>query len=294
MRAAVDGRRWRAYGARMAWLLRHSHPVGIAVLAIAGAVLGACAEDGVSTPGGVAPEGVVDAVELALRFELEDLGAIADTVAVERVELGVGAVFLEPIDGASSASFASREPFALVFDAAAGSLEVDGPSIVLPEGGTYAVSILVEPGATAFEADDKDGQGRISVGVDGRLRSGSVIADEPTPLPWRPKSIDRLAVEDQWRPFAFRSDDAMRIQLAEVTLDDAGHYELRVSIRLSGWLVENLLPAVSALLTTTPAVAESEQGASDEPPVAIVDDELAETVEIDALLGDIGVTARPF
>lgn len=228
-------------------------------------------------------------VTVSLRFHLEEL-ELLDQVDVTTIYLNVGAVFLDPIDGMSETAFASRQPFALVFDPASGVVALDGPEMAIPRGGRFAVGLLLEPGETVGTGQAKQDGEHLSVGLDGRYRRGSLIADEPSPLPWRPKSFDRIDLADDWRSFSFRSSDALRVQLAEVTLEDNGNYELEVTIRVNDWMRESVLPAIDAVVSAEPGSAQD----GPERPAAIIDGTVGENVDLHGLLGDMAVSARRF
>lgn len=259
----------------------------LVVLALSG-----CAHEAASSGSAVPsdlPATQEQAVRVALQFRLEDPASI-DAVEVEQVFLNVGAVFLDPLDGPGDTAFASRQPLALVFDPAAGDFEIQGPELFVPKAGRYAVSLLLEPGEIVGRAAGKDPGDALSVGIEGRYRAGSVIADEPSPLPWRPKSFGQLQVEDAWHPFAFRSTDAIRMQLAELQLDDGGNYEIAVVVRIDEWMRESVLPAVEAVVTAQ----ERNERPGVEPQTAVVDGSLGNGVELHGLLGDMAVSARRF
>lgn len=230
-------------------------------------------------------------VRVSLRFHLEGVDDV-DAVALSDVFLNVGAVLLEPIDDTSGSAYASRQPFGLAFAPAHGVLDLDGPSLELPAGGAFAVSILIEPGERALY-EPKDGDDAISVGLDGEfLTTTDPHADEPSPLPWRPKAFGLPLDSDRerWQAFSFRSDDAMRMQVADVRLEQGDEYVLHVSVRLGDWLRESVLPVLTA--SSDNAVVDTPAADVDEDEITVVDGTLAEDVELDGLLGDIDIWAR--
>jgi hypothetical protein len=205
-------------------------------------LLGGCLEENEFKPVDAAMpvETQEQTVTVSLRFHLEEL-ELVDTIDVSEIYLNVGAVFLDPLDGRSETAFRTRQPFALVFDPASGVVALDGPEMAIPRGGRFAVGLLLEPGETVGTGQAKQDGEHLSVGLDGRYRRGSLIVGEPSPLPWRPKSFDRIDLADDWRSFSFRSSDALRVQLAEVTFEDSHNYELKITIHASEWLFENIL-----------------------------------------------------
>lgn len=252
------------------------------------------AETGTSSDGGEVA-GVEQGVHVRTRFVIADIDAIPENVALSGLTLNVGAVFLEPIGSSQrDVTFANRTPVTLDFDIEHGRLALSGPSLYLPWGGDFAVSVQVEPADTLVD-DRKDGHASSSVVATGvwtqRHTVTDVVADEPSPLPWRQKERLQRPVEIVSPvDFAFRSDSVVRIQLAEVSLAENGDYELTLSLRLADWLRESVVPAleVEAERTIEPfAEFDSLRAIS----VDVDNDVESEAYGIEALVGDIDVHA---
>lgn len=192
-------------------------------------------------------------VEVATRFVVQGTNELDEHVVVDRLFLNVGAVLLDPVDGAA-ASFSSRDPLGLEFDLTGGDTDLFGPDLVLPYGGTYAVTVQIEP----TEVDvvrSKQAQPGSSVEVGGVYFTDGdtplVDGDEPSPLPWIPKDNDKPGDALQQRSeaadtvaFSYTATDIVRFRLDEIRLDDAGRHELTFVIHLDEWLEGDLIPAL--------------------------------------------------
>lgn len=215
----------------------------------------ACADD-VARPGTDGTEEEVTevgttehSVQVRTRFVVTDLDQLPADIDLSRLTVNVGAIFLEPIgDSERDVSFANRTPVTLDFALADGDFALPGPALELPWGGEFAVSVQVELTNTELD-DDKAAAGTSSVAVTGtwtqRHVVTDIVADEPSPLPWREKSrlLDPIEIATPVE-FEFRSQSVVRIQLAEVSLADDGDYELTLSIRLADWVRESVVPAL--------------------------------------------------
>ncbi len=239
-------------------------------------------------------EGVV----VTTRFVVDGIDELDHDVALERLYLHVGAVFLEPVAGSDAAvSFTNREPFALDFDVEAGEVELFGPEMVLPFGGDFAVSVQIEPGDVTFE-DDKSLPGLTSLEASGHWYETTVVADgldtdEPSPLPWTPKGLSPHRTIAEPIDFVYRSSEVTRMQVGEVRLADDGEYELTLTLRVDGWLRGDLLPALrthAADSRDRPDVANRFEGTEVDVDGALSD----EDVGLDGLVGDMDLSAQAY
>ncbi len=275
--------------------MRLSTNTGLSVLLI-GACLAACAEVPAVGEGNsqftdsTEFETAQQGVRLQTRFVLVGVDGVQADFGLEHLAIHVGALLLDPSDGGDT-SFASREPFELAFNVAAGRTDIQGPEIVLPFAGDFFVSMQVEP-ASISNTDSKELDADNSVvahGYCGHGEDSGVDADEPSPLPWEPKSTDNL------RAFTYRSDRVARIQLGEVQLREDGAYELLLTVNVSDWLREQVLPVVEEQARVADAAAPDAN--DDEPDV---ENAAVETVlDVDgastrSLIGDIGLGTRRF
>lgn len=235
-------------------------------------------------------------VTVRTRFVLVGHDALGtDDAALDDLFVNLGAIFLDPSDD-SSVAYSSRDPFALQFDVASGQTDVFGPELVLPTAGDFFVSVQVEPG-DVLVSGDKGASGSDSVVARGRYLERSDVdlaADEPSPLPWQPKDMQTRRSIVHTVDFTYRSDAVARIQLGEVALRERGTYELVLTIDVTDWLREDVLPAVRDYHSAV-AVARSADVR------ARLDDELDLDASVDdpgagvhGLIGGIGVGARRF
>lgn len=242
-------------------------------------------------------------VEVNTRFVVEGLDEIATRVQLDRLYVHVGALVLEPI-AEDAVSFASREPFALEFDLERGETSIAGPTMTLPYGGEFAVVVQVEPteverssGKTSSEAASVEAEGRwfYSDAFDGV----SPRSDEPSPLPWR-EAEDKRNGDDapgrtflQQRDFTYRAADVARLHLTEIRLDEAGEYELTLTLRVDGWLERDVLPVLAELETDVREPREAEvpdfqtPDGDEEELDRVID---GNVVALDGLVGDIEAT----
>jgi len=242
---------------------------------------------------------VAEAELLRLRthFAIDGYEAAADQVVLERLYLHVGAIFLESTDGGADAvAFANRQPFELDFDVASGVTQIAGPDLLLPYGGSFHVSVQVEPSPSlisATKADADSGASAVAEGLwfpsDMTARDTSPYADEPSPLPWRPKhgmdDADFAGID-----FSYRSEGAIRIHLATISLDNEGDYELALNLHLEEWISHAVLPALVDSLDERrrpDASSFADTLISFNEPVDTRDDG-----GLAGLLADIGVTTR--
>lgn len=220
-------------------------------------------------------------------FQLDGAQGV-ETLDVERLYLSIGVVFLTPMgEGSDSrALFASRQPFELDFDVAGGVDRHGGPTLVLPHGGTFAVSILLEPTPDYVDFGPKDDGAMASAVVSGLwwpLEDSNTRPDgaDPSPLPWQPKQ------DDPGLPFVYRSDAIVRILVAEVVLDDRGEYEMVLSLGVDDWLRQSVAPAIRDAAIERRRDGEIPVDGPDWTPVAPL--ESTERLGLDGLLRDVSV-----
>lgn len=269
----------------------------VALLAVAMAT--GCAEDVTATPSAstdVHTEAGDSKVEQGLtvqtRFEIVGWDDAADVLDVERMYLNVGAIFLEPVTDGSAASFANREPFALEFRPTEGGVSQLGPEMILPHGGTFAVSVQLEP-TTTMDGDKDADDAASSVVVDGRWTPSTPSSSseerrfEPSPLPCIPKEADGRI------PFSYASDAVARFQVEEITLEGDGVYELVVTLRVGAWLDETVVPALENEVTRQRRSGDLERFAANF--FELVDSRAeGDTVGIEGLFGGMDVTTRRY
>jgi hypothetical protein len=241
-------------------------------------------------------------VTVRTRFVVAGADRVDSEVALDRLYLHVGSLLLEPIEETPGVSFASREPFALDFDLANGQTVLAGPVMTLPYGGDFAVLVQVEP--REVERDDaKEAAPSSSVEVDGRWYYTDIVdgvaprSDEPSPLPWRQgaeKSADGRAYTQEL-DFVYRAADVARIQLAEIEMNEAGDYDLTLTLRVDAWLERDVLPALADLVVPHPDrpfdVPDFDDPAEEGEPLEPILD--SDRVALEGLVGDIETsTAR--
>lgn len=252
------------------------------------AMLAACAEvppaDDVSTqfPGQTVAS-ATQAVSLQTRFRLAGADDVETDFGLENLTIHVGSLLLDPsaFDGTA---FATKDPFVLAFDVASGEVDISGPDILLPYVGDYFVSMQVEPSTTSQIATDHG-----SVVAEGFYGADDgTKGDEPSPLPWEPKT-DTAQLHD----FTYRSDAVARLQLGEVSLQEDGTYELLLTINVSDWLRERVIPSVRDQAQRAADDAEDAE-APDVEHVVVTGMTDPDGAGTRALIGDIAVGTRRF
>ena len=273
----------------------------VSVLIAATALFAGCAEvpqtAGFTTSGDGTVSGSVsqNAVTVQTRFVLSGMDEVQSELMLDELFVNVGSLVLDPSDG-DGIAFASREPFELQFDVARGEIDLRGPDLELPYGGDFFVSVQLEPGAVEVDAN-KDHEEEGSLVARGHYYvEADINADEPSPLPWEPKGMQRSRSLTQHVDFVYRSDSVARIQLGEVSLTESGDYELLLDVRVASWLEQDVFPRVLDERERRESVGDdvptSLDGTDD---VASVDSVLDEGGEgLEGLVGDMGVGARQF
>ena len=268
-------------------------PTALAALFTAAsiALLGGCADpiDGgdertiVDGDGESTTETRTDLLEVRTRFVLEGIDDL-DSAVIDRLYVNVGAIFLDPIERAEGGvSFANRLPFSLDFDVDSRTRTIDGPTMYLPFGGDFVVSLLLEP--------QQVGEGDLTVEVEGAYLeeadfvNNSFRSGEPMPLPWRTNSFhantDRSL--QQYVDFRYRSNRSARIELDSIELSETGQYDMTLTVNLGDWIDQIVLPAVQQRGSNPFQVVLDGE--------VLVENEFYEAeLGIESLIGDIGVS----
>lgn len=212
-------------------------------------------------------------------FVVSGLDELPADVRIDELHLGVGAIFLDRVDTSDDGvAFANQTPFSLHFDIRDGELEAYAPTMTLPRGGRYQISVQVEPQhllgvdidqavrqmasdaseasllvtgtyiKTRYEAEE-DEHGEIR----GRDKDNEA---EPAPLPWVPNGTDdvgRLLRDVERIPFTYSSQRTLRFILDEIDLRGGEENDLILELRLGPWVEEAVKPAISELLETDEA-----------------------------------------
>ncbi|MBN1946246.1 MAG: hypothetical protein JW797_11255 [Bradymonadales bacterium] len=207
-------------------------------------------------------------VALQSVFVLAELDRLPPEVHLEDLYLGVGAIFFEPTDGSDAGfAYANRDPFALHFQIDQGEIRAVAPTIILPEGGEFQISVQLEPqrllaqhpGSALYSApEETDEVSLVLTGTyekPGRLPKDPLVATEPAPLPWRPQpnesrdlQSESKSAEPEEIPFIYVSDRSVRFVLGEVDLESGSAVELVMQVPFGLWVEENLSPALDRAL----------------------------------------------
>lgn len=238
------------------------------------------------------PEGSEQVQTFSLQPSITVRAARTD-IQLDRLFLGVGSIYLEPLDSPGSPVISAADSLALTFE-----IDADGQAtILLPEvsvahSGRYLVSIAIEPlpvptntewPSALLEGASKSG---FSVLIQGLLMHDIVgdttdpRKDEPEPLPWRisvPKEqtsvvsldgLDQATVE--CIPFEYQSDRTGFIRLGEVKIGTERN-ELHISIDLNHWLDAAIVPVIDKLDDTLTPPTDKPVDPNDQNPTDLVD-----------------------
>lgn len=247
-------------------------------------------------PGSREAETAAQGVTLRTRFELQGFDDVSEAYALDALAIHVGAIFLDPSD-AGTTSFSNRTPFTLDFDPSEGRTSIAGPDLTLPYSGDFFVAVQLEP-ADVGSADSKidvSSNSVVATGTFSQTLTVDLAADEPSPLPWDPKSTNREL--NQQLPFTYRTNAVARLQLGEVQLREKGVYELVLTVNVADWLRDDVLPVVQASIVTddderVPQRYDAGDQAVDDAHVdGVLDDEGSVAR---ALVGDMGIGTRRF
>jgi hypothetical protein len=225
------------------------------------------------------------------------LHAARPDIQLDRVFMGVGNIFLEPLDVTASplVAAASSMPLTFILDAQ-GAATIHLPEVALSHAGRYLVSIAIEPLAVPADADwpapvlasaPKNGfslmiQGLVMHTLTAPGSDGDHRKDEPEPLPWRintPKDNQQhnldatspyaLAPTVECIPFEYQSDRTGFIRLGEVKLSPE-RSALHINIDLGAWIDAAVIPIIADINTQsasalgkTPAPGSDRNGLHD-------------------------------
>lgn len=231
-------------------------------------------------------------VTVETRFVLSGLEGVQSEVALDELFVNVGQVVLDPSDG-DGVAFASGRPFGLSFDVARGAVELDGPTLELPYGGHFFVSVQLEPGAVQVSDDKGDDSDGSLVARGHYYTAAEIEADEPSPLPWEPKGGQWSRNLTEHVEFVYESHSVARIQLGEVRLTGTGDYELVLDVRVGSWLEDDVFPRVLEERERRTEEGDVPTSLGDTDGVTDVEAVLDEGGEgLEGLVGDMGVGAR--
>jgi len=235
-------------------------------------------------------------------FIIDGLDDLPAGLVIDEVHLGIGAIFLELIEGDETGiAFANRDPFHVFFDLGA-SDTAGAPTMTLPQGGRYLVSVQVEPqmldgGAVeptrtaSVNTDPVEG----SFAASGMIYQTEIVMDDPTveepiPLPWYPEanSVSGLRANVTGVPFEYVSSRTVRFVLDEVTLEGGTSHRLMLHIDLGNWVRDTIHPVLAEAMGTDMVDGSTIGTQTIDVSAALdgLDDDL------DSLLGDIDVEVR--
>jgi hypothetical protein len=209
-------------------------------------------------------------------------------IQLDRLFIGVGNIFLEPIDapGASLISAANSLPLTFTLDET-GTATLRLPEVPIAHAGRYLVSIAVEPllvpdladwPSPILESAPKDGfsimiQGLLMHELSQPSSDGDTRKDEPEPLPWRLKGLPDILSSDlspdpapsvECIPFEYQSDRTGFMRLGEVKLS-AERSELIINIDLGYWIDAAVVPIIEDInAQTVPSPPGDKPSSSDE------------------------------
>ncbi|TVQ95723.1 MAG: hypothetical protein EA398_16975 [Deltaproteobacteria bacterium] len=197
-------------------------------LTLLAALMVACAQEP-PVPDEPAAAAAESALHVRTWLEIEDVRELDSAVEVRHFRIPSGRFAFLSDDGEDQL-LAMSAPVDLSFDVRSGQLRVAGPSVTLPEAGTWRVRLHLYPERTV------NGDAR-SVIISGTW-DPERAAGEPSPLPWRPNEKSHNA-----RSFSWTSSATATVDLEAFQLDEDAN-GLIVSMPMEDWIVAVLEPSL--------------------------------------------------
>jgi hypothetical protein len=198
-------------------------------------------------------------------FVLDGMDELPDGFSLDELHLGVGAIFLDRIEADDGVAFANRNPFQLHFIIRDGQLRATAPTMTLPQGGIFQVSVQLEPQPRLADVEDVSGVTSLGTpGDDASLVARGRIAkahyppltedekNEPAPLPWKPIELEdmtQLRREVTVVPFSYASNRMVRFVLEDVELVGGSENQLVMRLAVNDWVREIVRPALNDALS---------------------------------------------
>lgn len=218
-----------------------------------------------------------EAVRVTPKFQLEGTEQIPQNLYLTELGLTVFEIRLEPTFGAENGvAYTNREPIRLRYDVAEGEIEKRGSQLVLPDSGTYRVSVKLKPVTPkassgppfSFMMAGLISDGRRIVPLDSNWDGKVYGGGEPIPLPFDgvdEEEEDSRAVEaeatensssrEKWMPFQYTSDDSVYYTIGEVDLVK-GKQDLEFRFEVNDWAEDVVDPLMEVLDSEVTSGAE--------------------------------------
>jgi hypothetical protein len=202
-------------------------------------------------------------VRVVPTFHLEGTDKVPEQLRLEELGLAISEIELTPSSPDESVAYSSRAPMELDFQVEDGEIQLTGDELVLPETGTYDVSLRLEPTGSRPEAtgggQDRDYSMRMSgyVAGNGIVRvdrdDGENEDGRPVPFPASPDPddeeddvSDRPELPNQWTPFEYESEQSVVHTLDQVAIS-GDRQILSFSFDAEDWALELLEPLSRAV-----------------------------------------------
>ena len=214
----------------------------------------------------------IASIEVTPSFRLTGIEGFPARLHLERLQLGIGEVRLEPLDLDGDVVYISKTPEVLDFHLDEGVLEIDSRTIALPHTGRYLVSLRLEPVPLDSNIENEEAEDDVGGGEDDSEEnssfalSGAVAtthsttdgtdftrpsvprSGKPTPLPWKPQGGgDVGTVVFMWVPFTYKSTRIAYFDLGVVEITQ-GNARLVINLDLSGWVYDAVTPLLSEVV----------------------------------------------
>jgi hypothetical protein len=205
-------------------------------------------------------------VEVVPSFQVTGTAKLPDRLVIDQLGLAISSIELTPIESSERGiAYATGDPIRVNFDVNSGERLAESRKLVLPEAGTYDVSVRLEPlegmaakpfslrmsGHVAGEAVDPE------IELKG-LNAGQYMEGKPAPLPLDDDGdtdsaetkerglTDKSEQPRQWTPFAFHSERSVEHRLNRVELKP-GQQHLRFRVDVHDWALELVNPVMQAV-----------------------------------------------
>ncbi len=233
--------------------------VGAAVLAAAGCT------DMFSSAENASVHTTEQPVRVVPTFHLEGTDEVPEQLRLEDLGLAISEIELTPSSPDESVAYSSRAPVGLEFHVEAGEIQLTGDELVLPEPGTYDVSLRLEPTGSPSEAGEAKDSRDYSMRMRGYVAGNGIVRVDrdddgenedgrPVPFPASPDRdedddgnvSDRPELPNQWTPFEYESKQSVVHTLDQVEIG-GDRQILSFSFDAEDWALELLEPLSRAV-----------------------------------------------
>lgn len=221
-------------------------------------------------------------VRVVPTFHLEGTDEVPEQLRLEDLGLAISEIELTPSSPDDSVAYSSRAPMGLEFHVEDGEVQLSGDELVLPEPGTYDVSLRLEPTGSRRDATGAKQSRDYSMRISGYVAGNGIVRVDrdddgenedgrPVPFPASPDRddeddgnvSDRPELPNQWTPFEYESGESVVHTLDQVEIG-GDRQILSFSFDAEDWALELLEPLSRAVRRkeTSPRNPDDQGGGS--------------------------------